>query len=254
MKDSILARLDQLAERFEELNALLGDAGVINDQPQFRKLSKEHAEIEPVVQVLLAYRRTQADQTASRELLTDPDFRELAEQDIRDADQRLVALEVELQRLMLPKDPNDTCNIYLEVRAGTGGDEAAMLAAMGRMRFRASESAREGELLTVQWQSEKLFYRVSEIHARAAKVNQQIRPDLVLLDVMMPGELDGLQVCQRIRNDATLSATKVVLLTARGQVRDRAAGQAAGANDYLVKPFSPLQLIDVIERHMDATA
>lgn len=83
---------------------------------------------------------------------------------------------------------------------------------------------------------------------------RQIRPDLVLLDVMMPGELDGLQVCQRIRNDATLSATKVVLLTARGQVRDRAAGQAAGANDYLVKPFSPLQLIDVIERHMDATA
>lgn len=140
MKDSILARLDQLAERFEELNALLGDAGVINDQPQFRKLSKEHAEIEPVVQALLAYRRTQADQTASRELLTDPDFRELAEQDIRDADQRLIALEVELQRLMLPKDPNDTCNIYLEVRAGTGGDEAAIFAGdLFRMYSRYAE-------------------------------------------------------------------------------------------------------------------
>lgn len=140
MKDSILARLDQLAERFEELNALLGDAGVINDQPQFRKFSKEHAEIEPVVQVLLAYRRTQADQAASRELLTDPDFRELAEQDIRDADQRLVALEAELQRLMLPKDPNDTCNIYLEVRAGTGGDEAAIFAGdLFRMYSRYAE-------------------------------------------------------------------------------------------------------------------
>jgi len=140
MKDSILARLDQLAERFEELNALLGDAGVINDQPQFRKLSKEHAEIEPVVQVLLAYRRTQADQTASRELLSDPDFRELAEQDIRDADQRLVALEAELQRLMLPKDPNDTCNIYLQVRAGTGGDEAAIFAGdLFRMYSRYAE-------------------------------------------------------------------------------------------------------------------
>jgi peptide chain release factor 1 len=140
MKDSILARLDQLAERFEELNALLGDAGVINDQPQFRKLSKEHAEIEPVVQVLLAYRRTQADQTASRELLTDPDFRELAEQDIRDADQQLIALEAELQRLMLPKDPNDTCNIYLEVRAGTGGDEAAIFAGdLFRMYSRYAE-------------------------------------------------------------------------------------------------------------------
>ena len=140
MKASILSRLDQLAERFEELNALLGDAGVIADQPQFRKLSREHAEIEPVVQALLAYRRTQADQQASRELLNDPDFRELAEQDIREADQRLLALEADLQRLMLPKDPNDTCNIYLEVRAGTGGDEAAIFAGdLFRMYSRHAE-------------------------------------------------------------------------------------------------------------------
>ncbi|MEK6789979.1 MAG: peptide chain release factor 1 [Pseudomonadota bacterium] len=140
MKASILSRLDQLAERFEELNALLGDAGVIGDQPQFRKLSREHAEIEPVVQALLAYRRTQADQQASRELLSDPDFRELAEQDIREADQRLLLLEAELQRLMLPKDPNDTCNIYLEVRAGTGGDEAAIFAGdLFRMYSRYAE-------------------------------------------------------------------------------------------------------------------
>lgn len=140
MKASILSRLDQLAERFEELNALLGDAGVIGDQPQFRKLSREHAEIEPVVQALLAYRRTQADQQASRELLSDPDFRELAEQDIREADQRLLALEADLQRLMLPKDPNDTCNIYLEVRAGTGGDEAAIFAGdLFRMYSRYAE-------------------------------------------------------------------------------------------------------------------
>ncbi|MES2721439.1 MAG: peptide chain release factor 1 [Pseudomonadota bacterium] len=140
MKDSILSRLDQLAERFEELNALLGDAGVIGDQPQFRKLSREHAEIEPVVQALLAYRRTQADQQASRELLIDPDFRELAEQDIREADQRLLVLEADLQRLMLPKDPNDTCNIYLEVRAGTGGDEAAIFAGdLFRMYSRYAE-------------------------------------------------------------------------------------------------------------------
>jgi len=140
VKASILSRLDQLAERFEELNALLGDAGVIADQPQFRKLSREHAEIEPVVQALLAYRRTQADQQASRELLNDPDFRELAEQDIREADQRLLALEADLQRLMLPKDPNDTCNIYLEVRAGTGGDEAAIFAGdLFRMYSRHAE-------------------------------------------------------------------------------------------------------------------
>ncbi|MES3040459.1 MAG: peptide chain release factor 1 [Pseudomonadota bacterium] len=140
MKASILSRLDRLAERFEELNALLGDAGVIGDQPQFRKLSREHAEIEPVVQALLAYRRTQADQQASRELLSDLDFRELAEQDIREAEQRLQGLEADLQRLMLPKDPNDTCNIYLEVRAGTGGDEAAIFAGdLFRMYSRYAE-------------------------------------------------------------------------------------------------------------------
>ena len=78
----------------------------------------------------------------------------------------------------------------------------------------------------------------------------QFKPDLVLLDVMMPGELDGLQVCQRIKADPLLAHTKVVLLTARGQARDREAGAAARADEYLVKPFSPLQLIETIERLM----
>ena len=74
------------------------------------------------------------------------------------------------------------------------------------------------------------------------------RPDFVLLDVMMPGELDGLQVCQHLKSDPALRHVKVVLLTARGQSRDREAGQRAGADQYLVKPFSPLQLIETIER------
>ncbi len=145
MKDSILARLDRLAERFEELNALLADAGVIADQQQFRRLSREHAELEPVVQALLTYRHTQAGQAEARTLLSDPCFseqelRELAEQDIRDADQRLLELEAELQRLMVPRDPNDSCNIYLEVRAGTGGDEAAIFAGdLFRMYCRYAE-------------------------------------------------------------------------------------------------------------------
>ena len=84
--------------------------------------------------------------------------------------------------------------------------------------------------------------------AAALQVIRQEKPDLVLLDVMMPGELDGLQVCQRIKSDPKLAGLKVVLLTARGQARDREAGQLAGADDYLVKPFSPLQLIETIER------
>ncbi len=74
------------------------------------------------------------------------------------------------------------------------------------------------------------------------------RPDIVLLDVMMPGELDGLQVCQRLKSDPEMRYVKVVLLTARGQPRDREAGRQAGADEYLVKPFSPLQLIETVER------
>jgi two-component system, OmpR family, phosphate regulon response regulator PhoB len=79
-----------------------------------------------------------------------------------------------------------------------------------------------------------------------------IKPDIVLLDVMMPGEMDGLQVCQQIKLDPATRHMKVVLLTARGQARDREAGQQAGADEYLVKPFSPLQLIETIERLLQA--
>jgi len=78
----------------------------------------------------------------------------------------------------------------------------------------------------------------------------EVQPDLILLDVMMPGELDGLQVCARVRALPALQATRVVLLTARGQTQDRDAGQRAGADEYLIKPFSPLQLIETIERLM----
>ena len=77
-------------------------------------------------------------------------------------------------------------------------------------------------------------------------------PELILLDVMMPGELDGLQVCARVRALPALKDTRVVLLTARGQTQDRDAGQQAGADEYLIKPFSPLQLIETIERLMPA--
>lgn len=80
-----------------------------------------------------------------------------------------------------------------------------------------------------------------------------VQPDLILLDVMMPGELDGLQVCARVRANPALADSRVVLLTARGQTQDRDAGQQAGADEYLIKPFSPLQLIETIERLMPAS-
>ena len=77
---------------------------------------------------------------------------------------------------------------------------------------------------------------------------RDLRPDLVLLDVMMPGELDGLQVCERIKSDPALAGMKVIILSARGQAKDTEAGKKAGADDYLVKPFSPVQLVETIER------
>ncbi|EHR73424.1 response regulator with CheY-like receiver domain and winged-helix DNA-binding domain [Burkholderiales bacterium JOSHI_001] len=100
-----------------------------------------------------------------------------------------------------------------------------------------------------------LEFEPYEIHEAAdgafgLRMAGAVKPDLMLLDVMMPGELDGLQVCERIKNDPATADIKVILLTARGQVRDREAGKAAGADDYLVKPFSPLQLIETIERLM----
>ena len=97
-----------------------------------------------------------------------------------------------------------------------------------------------------------LEFEAYEIHeagdgASGLRLARAVRPDLVLLDVMMPGEMDGLQVCQALKTDPELKGIKVVLLTARGQIRDQEAGRTAGADEYLVKPFSPLQLIDTIE-------
>ena len=100
-----------------------------------------------------------------------------------------------------------------------------------------------------------LEFEPYEVHeaadgAEGLGLAMSLKPDLILLDVMMPGELDGLAVCSRVRAEASLTHTRVVLLTARGQVKDRDAGQQAGADEYLIKPFSPLQLIETIERLM----
>ena len=102
-----------------------------------------------------------------------------------------------------------------------------------------------------------LEFEPYEIHEAANGINGlqlagEVLPDLILLDVMMPGEIDGLQVCARVRANPALQATRVVVLTARGQIQDRDAGQQAGADEYLIKPFSPLQLIETIERLMPA--
>ena len=100
-----------------------------------------------------------------------------------------------------------------------------------------------------------LEFESYEIHeacdgASGLQMAERVRPDLVLLDVMMPGEVDGLMVCRKLKANPEMAGMKVAMLSARGQARDREAGEKAGADVYLVKPFSPLELIDTIERLM----
>ncbi|NMZ69587.1 peptide chain release factor 1 [Pseudomonas peli] len=157
MKASLINKLDLLQDRFEELTALLGDAEVISNQPQFRAYSKEYAELEPVYQAFSAFRKVQSDLEGAQALLkdSDPDMREMAEEEVAEAKEQLIELEAMLQRMLLPKDPNDGRNVFLEVRAGTGGDEAAIFSGdLFRMYSRYAEkqgwrvevlSASEGE-------------------------------------------------------------------------------------------------------------
>ena len=100
--------------------------------------------------------------------------------------------------------------------------------------------------MTLEFEPYEIHEAVNGAHGLQMAI--QTTPDLMLLDVMMPGELDGLQVCAQVRAHPALHHTRVVLLTARGHTKDRDAGQRAGADEYLIKPFSPLQLIETIER------
>jgi peptide chain release factor 1 len=143
MKASLLAKLDQLVERHEEVGHLLGSADVIADQDRFRALSREYAELEAIAVTYQRYRKVVADSAASAELLrdADPELRALAQDDLVVAEAERGQLEAELQLLLLPKDPSDDANVFLEIRAGTGGDEAAIFAGdLFRMYFRYAES------------------------------------------------------------------------------------------------------------------
>ena len=130
MKESIKNKLDGLQDRFEELSALLSDASVIQQQELYRKYSIEYAEIEPVVKCYAAYRKALADREAAMAMAndTDPDMRAMGQEEASTAEASIERLERDLQALMLPKDPYDGCNVFLEIRAGAGGDEAAIFA------------------------------------------------------------------------------------------------------------------------------
>ena len=128
LTDSMMSKLESLRDRFEEVAALLSDAEVMTDRERFTALSKEYAEIEPVVGCYRRAMELEANIAENEQLLEeeDPEMRELAQQDIADCRAQLEDLTSELQTLLLPKDPNDQSNVFLEIRAGTGGDEAAI--------------------------------------------------------------------------------------------------------------------------------
>ncbi|XZG69976.1 peptide chain release factor 1 [Chitinibacteraceae bacterium HSL-7] len=143
MKPSIVNKLAQVADRLEEVNGLLASEDATRDMDQYRKLTREHAEITPVVELYLRFRQAESDRATAEEMLADPELREMAEDEIVAADAIITDLEVELQKALLPKDPNDERNIYLEIRAGTGGDESALFAGdLFRMYSRYAERNR----------------------------------------------------------------------------------------------------------------
>ncbi len=157
MNPSVISKLEHLKDRYEELEALLSDAGVIADQDKFRSYSKEYAELEPVVQCFSRFTQKQTELEEARVLQkdSDPDVRQMAEDEVYAAQSQLEALDSELQKLLLPKDPKDECNVFLEIRAGTGGDEAAIFSGdLFRMYSRYAE--------TQGWQVEVMSERPGE--------------------------------------------------------------------------------------------
>lgn len=153
MKASIRNKLEQLVARHEEVAALLADPEVLADSNRFRVLSQEYAQLEPLSQHFQAYLETQQSLQATQEMLNDddPDMRTLASEELKVTEAQLEDLEQALQLTLIPPDPHDERNIFLEIRAGTGGDEAALFAGdLFRMYSRYAEAHRwQVEILSV---------------------------------------------------------------------------------------------------------
>ena len=156
MKLSIRDKLESLVGRLDELDRILASGEATRDIDQYRKLTREHAELGPVVALYKEWQQAEADIVSAQTMLDDPEMRELAELEIEAARERLPVLETELQKQLLPKDANDERNVFIEVRAGTGGDESALFAgSLFRMYSRYAERQR--------WQVEIVSANESEL-------------------------------------------------------------------------------------------
>jgi peptide chain release factor 1 len=157
MHTNIMNKLEQLSARHEEVAALLSEPDIVGKQDKFKNLSKEYAQLEPVQKAYARYKKQMASLANIKDMLRDSDseMRTLAQEELQQAEQSLESLEQELQLLLLPKDPHDDSNLFLEIRAGTGGDEAAIFAGdLFRMYSRYAERKR--------WQIEILSYNEGE--------------------------------------------------------------------------------------------
>ena len=156
MKPFLRSQLERYAQRLEELDFLLSREDIMGDMTQYRAISKEHAEVTQVAGRYTRLRQREADLAAAREMLDDPDMAEMAQEEIASAEAELLALADEVQRLLLPKDPDDERPAFVEIRAGTGGDESALFAGdLARMYTRYAT--------TVGWKVEVMSANESEL-------------------------------------------------------------------------------------------
>ncbi|MBC7698703.1 MAG: peptide chain release factor 1 [Bacteroidia bacterium] len=143
MKPSMITKLANLSERLDEINRLMSSEDATNNMDNYRKLTQEHAEITPIVEQYRAFEQVEADMNEAQKMLGDPDMKEFAQEEIEQGKAKTTAIEAELQKLLLPKDPNDDRNLFLEIRAGTGGDESGLFAGdLFRMYSRYAERQR----------------------------------------------------------------------------------------------------------------
>jgi len=156
MKPFLRSQLERYAQRHGELDFLLSREDIMSDMTQFLKLSREHAEVTVIAGRYARLQQRESDLAAAREMLADPDMADMAAEEIASAEAELAQLDAELQRLLLPRDPDDTRNAFIEIRAGTGGDESALFAAdLLRMYTRYAE--RQG------WKAEIMSESSSEL-------------------------------------------------------------------------------------------
>ena len=139
----MMDKIEELERRYQELEALLSDPVVISNQPEFRKFSREHSDLSELVAVYRRYRKVLGEIADNRELLADPDMKEMAEDELKSLEAEKDQLDADIQLLLLPKDPNDDKSVILEIRAGTGGDESALFAGdLFRMYSRYADTNR----------------------------------------------------------------------------------------------------------------